>query len=277
MNTETPADDLSTLRARLAEAELALRHSEEHNRVLLGALPDPLVIYDAEGRINYVNKAFEQTFGWSEQELLGKSIDFVPEAQREETRRALQQTSMGTGVVRFESRRHTKDGATLDMQISASPLRNHEDASAGLVVILHDISDRVRMEDELMAAQSSLISELSTPLMPISEQVLVMPLVGSIDSARAQQITERLLEGVAQSRAHTAILDISGVSVVDTQVANAILRAAQAVKLLGAQVVITGIGPEVAQTLVGIGLSLDGMVTRGTLQSGIAYAMRRDT
>ena len=161
----------------------------------------------------------------------------------------------------------------MDVQISASSLAGH-DGGSGMVVILRDITDRVQMEAELLAAQSSLISELSTPLMPISEEVMVMPLVGSIDSARAQQITERLLEGVAQSRTRTAILDITGVPVVDTQVANAILRAAQAVKLLGAQVIITGIGPEVAQTLVGIGLSLEGMVTRSTLQSGIAYAMR---
>lgn len=258
---------------RRHEVELALRQSEERNRVLLSALPDPLVIYDGEGRVTYLNRAFERTFGWTQEELHGRRIDFVPESAREETRQQLQQVSSGASVVRFESRRLTKSGATLDVQISASSLAS-QDSRAGTVVILRDISDRVQMEAELMAAQSSLISELSTPLMPISEEVMVMPLVGSIDSARAQQITERLLEGVAQSRTRTAILDITGVPVVDTQVANAILRAAQAVKLLGAQVIITGIGPEVAQTLVGIGLSLEGMVTRSTLQSGIAYAMR---
>ena len=86
---------------------------------------------------------------------------------------------------------------------------------------------------------------------------------------------ETLLEGVAVSRASTAILDITGVPVVDTQVANALLRAAQAVKLLGAQVVLTGIRPEVAQTLVGLGADLSGIVTRATLQSGIAYGMDR--
>jgi anti-anti-sigma regulatory factor len=84
---------------------------------------------------------------------------------------------------------------------------------------------------------------------------------------------ESLLEGVAHHQAETAILDITGVSVVDTQVANALIQAAQAVKLLGAQVVLTGIGPAMAQTLVGLGADLSSIVTRGNLQSGIAYAI----
>jgi anti-anti-sigma regulatory factor len=84
---------------------------------------------------------------------------------------------------------------------------------------------------------------------------------------------ETLLEGVAAQRATTAILDITGLQVVDTQVADALVRAARAVRLLGAQVIITGIRPEVAQTLVGMGADLSSIVTHGSLQSGIAFAM----
>jgi rsbT co-antagonist protein RsbR len=102
-----------------------------------------------------------------------------------------------------------------------------------------------------------------------------MPLIGSVDSRRAQQVIETLLQGIAASGAQVAILDITGVPVVDTQVADALIRAAQAVKLLGAQVVLTGIRPEVAQTLVGLGTDLRGIVTRSSLQSGIAYATSR--
>jgi rsbT co-antagonist protein RsbR len=102
---------------------------------------------------------------------------------------------------------------------------------------------------------------------------MVMPLIGAIDSNRAQQVIETLLAGVASSGATSAILDITGVQIVDTQVANALLRAAQAVKLLGARVVLMGIRPEIAQTLVGLGLDLSGIVTRATLQSGIAFAL----
>jgi rsbT co-antagonist protein RsbR len=145
-----------------------------------------------------------------------------------------------------------------------------------------DISERKQAERErqqhqaaLIAAQDAALRELSTPLIPISNDVVIMPLIGAVDSRRAQQVLETLLEGIAGSGASVAILDITGVALVDTQVANALIRAAQAVNLLGAQVVLTGIRPEVAQTLVGLGVELGGIVTRSSLQSGIAYALER--
>jgi anti-anti-sigma regulatory factor len=100
-----------------------------------------------------------------------------------------------------------------------------------------------------------------------------MPLIGTIDSARAQMVMESLLEGVALYQAETVILDITGVQVVDTQVADAFIRAAQAVRLLGAGVVMTGIQPQIAQTLVQLGVDLSGIQTHGSLQSGIAHAL----
>jgi anti-anti-sigma regulatory factor len=104
---------------------------------------------------------------------------------------------------------------------------------------------------------------------------MVMPLIGAIDSRRSQQVLETMLSGVAAAKAHSVILDITGVPVVDTQVASAIIHAAQAVKLLGAQVVLTGIRPEVAQTLVGLGADLSGISTQSNLERGIAWAMQR--
>jgi anti-anti-sigma factor len=132
-----------------------------------------------------------------------------------------------------------------------------------------------RQQAELIRVQTALLQELSTPLIPISVRTVVMPLIGSLDSGRAQQVLETLLHGIADQRAEVAILDITGVPMVDSQVANTLIRAAQAVKLLGAQVVLTGIRPEVAQTLVGMDVDLRGIVTRSTLRDGIAYALQR--
>jgi rsbT co-antagonist protein RsbR len=133
--------------------------------------------------------------------------------------------------------------------------------------------ERVQLQERVIEAQRSALREISTPIIPLGEGVIAMPLIGTIDSQRAQQVIEALLEGVSSSRATTAILDITGVQVVDTQVANALLRAAQAVKLLGAQVIITGIRPEVAQILVSLGLDLSGIITLANLQGGIQYAL----
>jgi rsbT co-antagonist protein RsbR len=107
--------------------------------------------------------------------------------------------------------------------------------------------------------------------------VIAMPLIGSIDSHRAQQVIETLLEGVNTTGAQIVILDVTGVPVVDTQVANTLLRSAQAVRLLGAEVLLTGIRPEVAQTIVGLGLDLSHIRTLATLQDGVMYALGRQS
>jgi rsbT co-antagonist protein RsbR len=147
--------------------------------------------------------------------------------------------------------------------------------------IMRDISERKRAEQErlelqqrVIAAQRAAIHELSTPLLPLSKGVVALPIIGSVDTARAQQVMETLLEGIAEHKAQIAIVDITGVKVVDTQVAKALISTAQAVRLLGAQVVITGIQPRIAQTLVQLGVELTGIVTRSTLEDGIAYALK---
>jgi anti-anti-sigma factor len=162
------------------------------------------------------------------------------------------------------------------------PVRDPQGRTIGLVGRGQDITERRRadaerqqLHDALIQAQAAALQELSTPLIPISDTVLVMPLIGRIDARRANQILESLLTGIQVHQADLAIIDITGVNLVDTQVAQALIQAARAVKLLGAQVVLTGLRPEVAQTLVSLGVDLSDIVTRSTLQSGIAYGLRR--
>jgi anti-anti-sigma factor len=134
--------------------------------------------------------------------------------------------------------------------------------------------ENLKIQQQVIEAQREALRELSTPLIPLTDTVVLMPIIGTIDSQRAQVVMEKLLEGVAQHRAGLVILDITGVSVVDTQVAMTFVQAAQAVRLLGARVMLTGIQPQIAQTLVHLGVDLGGIQTRGSLQSGIAAALR---
>jgi anti-anti-sigma factor len=129
-----------------------------------------------------------------------------------------------------------------------------------------------QLQDEIIATQRRLIRDLSTPIMPVSDSVLVVPLIGAIDSARAAQITESLLAVVSREQTQVLIVDITGVPVVDTGVVNHILQTASAARLLGTRVVLVGIGPEVAQTIVQLGIDLSSIVTRSTLQDGLQYA-----
>ncbi len=138
-------------------------------------------------------------------------------------------------------------------------------------VINRDLQQTLATQEQLLET----IRQLSTPVVPLLEGVILLPLVGHIDSQRAAQIMEELLIGVQRHRARVAIVDITGVPVVDTAVANNLLRAAQATYLLGAEVILVGIRPEVAQTIVGLGVELRGLVTMSDLQSGIEYALRR--
>jgi anti-anti-sigma regulatory factor len=117
------------------------------------------------------------------------------------------------------------------------------------------------------------VGELSSPVIQVWENVLVMPLVGAIDSARATRITEDLLTGITKYQAEIVIIDITGVPVVDTSVANHLIQTIRAAALLGAKCVVVGISSEVAQSLISLGVDLSGMVTRSNLQAGVRYAM----
>jgi anti-anti-sigma regulatory factor len=137
--------------------------------------------------------------------------------------------------------------------------------------MLTELEERTAEQARLLA----LVEELSTPVIPIFEDTIALPLVGGIDSRRAQRITADLLEGISQRRAKIAIIDITGVPAVDTAVVNSLTQAVQAAELMGCQVVLTGIRPEIAHTLVILGVDLGEVVTLRNLQSGIEYAAAR--
>jgi rsbT co-antagonist protein RsbR len=215
-------------------------------------------------------------------EIIGKTDYDMPWRAQAELYRADDRQVIDTGQAKlqFEEPQSRPDGTTSWLRTSKIPLLNGAGQIIGILGMYEDITaqkqieiERAELQEQVIRAQQAALAELSTPLIPISDTVVVMPLIGTLDSRRAQHVLETLLSGVTASQAHVAIIDITGVVVVDTQVADSLLRAAQAVKLLGAQVVLTGIRPEIAQTLVGLGVELNEIVTRATLQSGIAFAI----
>ena len=146
----------------------------------------------------------------------------------------------------------------------------HRISEAGIIALYTGYE---QAQQEIIESQQSALQELSTPIIPIYEGVLVLPIVGSIDSHRAGQIMEGLLEGISAHSADVVILDITGVPVIDTGVANYLLQSARAARLLGSTVVLVGIGAEIAQTVVQLGIDMTGIVTRANLQSGIEFAL----
>jgi rsbT co-antagonist protein RsbR len=121
--------------------------------------------------------------------------------------------------------------------------------------------------------QQEVIREMSVPILPITASSLLMPLVGALDTVRLQIVQEQALMAIERSRARHLILDITGVPIVDTQVAQGLVQIVRAARLLGTRVVLVGIRPEVAQTVVGLGIALDGIVTHQSLREGMAYVL----
>lgn len=127
--------------------------------------------------------------------------------------------------------------------------------------------------EKTVSQQRQALQELSAPLLPIFDNISVMPLVGTIDTDRARQIMESLLVGVVKHRSEVVLIDITGVPIVDTMVAHHIIQAAEAVRLVGSKPMLVGIRPEIAQTIVNLGINLEQLITTNTLQKGMERAL----
>lgn len=290
-------DEVSELRARVAHLEQTLQEMRQRHLAdlkalrqsqhLLNAILENTTAYifvkDTAGRFLLVNRSFEKLHNRPRAEILGKTAYDLWPTEVADRLTEEDRTILSRGEL-MECEDELKDaaGAMRAVVSIKFPLTDAAGAIIGLCGISTDITDRKRAAEERAAlaqqvieTQRAALRELSTPLIPLADGVLVVPLIGAVDATRAQQIIEILLEGVAAQRVHTAIIDITGVRVVDSTVAQALLQAAQATQLLGANIILTGLRAEVAKALVRLGAELGGIVTLSTLQAGILHALRR--
>lgn len=127
----------------------------------------------------------------------------------------------------------------------------------------------VEERERVIRQQAEALRELSTPVLPVRERLLVLPIIGVLDNERAQQLTEQLLGAIREHRAKVVVMDITGAPEVDSAVANHLVQTVDASRLMGASVIITGVSPRIAQTLVTLGVDLSKMHTVGDLQGGL--------
>jgi PAS domain S-box-containing protein len=286
--------DVSKLNAQIAELE---RKNAELERALLlkdgqyAALAEDqrelICRFLPDGRLLFVNDAYCRYFSKTREELLGHS--FAPLLREEDypvVAAISTRLAQGEPFVMTELHVTLPSGEKRWLSWINRALRDE----AGNIVESHavglDVTDRKRAEEhaqrsedlreQLVKAQEQAIRELSTPVIPIAKGVLALPLVGRIDEKRAQMVLETLLEGVVRMAAKTVLIDVTGVTVIDTQVAEALVRTAKAVKLLGARAVLTGIQPHVAQTLVTMDVDVQGVITLRSLEAGIAWAINEN-
>src|SRR5579863_8566937 len=140
---------------------------------------------------------------------------------------------------------------------------------------MHTFNTYQRAREEVINRQQQDLMELSTPVVKLWEGVLALPMIGTLDSARTQTVMETLLQRIVETGSSIAIIDITGVPTVDTLVAQHLLKTVTAIRLMGADCIISGIRPQIAQTIVHLGITLEGVITRATLADALALALKR--
>jgi rsbT co-antagonist protein RsbR len=259
------------------EAELAFADSEERLRILSELSAEGLVLTEG-GVIFHANSAMVSLFGYTREELMGMSA--VDLTAPEDRQIAFAHIRSGAETP-YEARGLRKDGSMFMGSITGTAVPYQGRLVRGTrirdITAENEAAEMLRqtvVQEEQIRAQAQRLAEMATPLIPITDEVVAMPLIGSMDADRAQQALETMLEGIAKNRAHTAIVDVTGVTSMDSGVAAALVRLAHAVRLLGAQVVLTGIRPEMGQALALLDVDLAGITIKGTFQNGIAFAMQ---
>jgi rsbT co-antagonist protein RsbR len=140
---------------------------------------------------------------------------------------------------------------------------------------MHTIATFQKSREEVIRRQQEELLELSTPVVKLWDGVLALPMIGTLDSQRTQVVMESLLQRIVETGSEIAIIDITGVPTVDTLVAQHLLKTVTAIRLMGADCIISGVRPQIAQTIVHLGLDLEGIVTKANLADALALALRR--
>jgi rsbT co-antagonist protein RsbR len=251
--------------------------------------PTPISIYDRDGTQVAFNAAHAKMWNMARDEGIGK-FNMVTDPQLAATgsaelhRRVMQGETIVLPPHSFDSFEAGLQGGGARKRWAEAtyfPLRGADGAVTHLCALLRDVTESIEQAQTITAAQEEIaaqratIESLSSPVVQVWHGILTMPLVGTIDSHRSMRITANLLEVISQQRARCVILDITGVPIVDTQVAQHLIQTAQACRLLGCEVVLVGVGVEIAQTLVQLGVDLSMLTTLADLQAGIAWAFKQ--
>ncbi|WP_437592943.1 STAS domain-containing protein [Sorangium sp. So ce1000] len=276
---EELAAEIERLRRRVGELEkdrihrdAAMGRTEEYMRLLTSYMPVAVALFDRDMRYLLTSRRWFEDYGLSQQDLTGLShyevFPEIPQRWKESHQRCL----AGSSERHDEDPFQRTDGRIDWVRWQVFPWHDERGEIGGIMMFTEVITKQKELHERLRA-QSAALRELSTPIIPICDEVLVLPLIGALDERRSQQLTEALLGKIADRGAQVCIVDLTGVPAIDARAASALARIAQAVRLLGAEVVLTGIRPEVAQALVTLEVELSNIITRRDLSHGIAFAM----
>ena len=253
-------------------AENALRASEEHFQTLARYSPVGIFEADSDLKDTFVNQRWCEINGLSEDEGMGRGWEnAVHPADRERVIREWQEARQAHSPIRTEYRYQRPDGTVTWVLVHGTWVRNSDGEVSGCVGSATDITE-LKEALALIAQQSQSLRELTTPVIQVWDEIVLLPLIGIIDTRRAQQIAESLLTAIVDTESRIAIIDVTGVAIIDTMIAQHLIRLSAAAKMLGAEALFTGISPEIAQTLTKINVRFEDGLCCGTLRTGVAKA-----
>ncbi len=278
------------------QTEEIISESEQRLADIINFLPDATLVIDREGRAVAWNRAIEEMTGVKAEEMLGQGnyeyalpfyrerrpilVDLVFLPDDEEFGQRYAHIQRQGAVLSAEAYAPYLKGEARYLYATAAALRDSKGNIAGAIEVIRDITERKQAEveraylqQEIIEAQQHALKELSTPIIPVMDGIIVMPLVGSIDTMRAGEITRTLLSGISHYRAKIVIIDITGVPLVDSGVANSLNKTIEAARLKGARTIITGMSEAVAEAVVDIGINWSNVTTLSDLQSGLVMAL----
>lgn len=272
----------------VSREEEAEGRREEYYRALVENKSSDILVIDAAGAIQYESPSAEL----ESQQLSGfgatgqidiNSFEFVHPDDLEMVTQNFNELLQNPGsTITGDCRVKFKDGSWHHLEVTSTNLLENP-AVGGIVLSRRDITDRREAETKLMESESKLKDilanlrksheELSTPVVQIWDHILALPLVGVLDTHRARQVMDVLLTKIMETRAQVVVIDVTGVDTMDTQVTNHLIQTAQSTRLLGAECVITGVKPEVAQAMVHIGADMAKLATKRDLQEGLKHGL----
>jgi rsbT co-antagonist protein RsbR len=256
------------------------KRSLETSQELLQLLADNIKGYailtlDPNGYVMTWTPAAEKLKGYRADEIIGQHFSvFYTKEDAESGKCEMElETAIREGRFEDEGWRKRKDGTRFWASVVITSLRDANGNLKGFGKITRDLTER-KQADEMIRQRSKDVLEMATvPVVPVWEGILLVPLIGTLDSARTQQLMERLLLRLTETTSQVALLDITGVPMIDTQTAQHLIETIKAVRYIGAEVVLTGVRPVIAQTLVHLGIDLSGVATRASLASGLRVAL----
>jgi len=226
-----------------------------------------------EGVVLSWNYGAERMYGYAAAEIVGRPVNILVAPNRpDEVPQILEKIKRGERVDHFETVRVKKNGEALDVSLTVSPIKDVSGRIVGASTVARDITEQKKLREELTRRAKEIL-DVSTPVLQVWEGVLVAPFIGTLDTQRAQQFMQCLLDRIVETNSSVALLDVTGVPAIDTRTAQHLIETITSVRLLGAQAVLTGVRPAIAQTLAHLGINLADVVTRSSLSGGLRVAL----